>query len=63
MGGMATISKQALQMLMLVSGRVRGSQPVVMGDFNVDQLPVSYYDPWSDSPGRILHHRFERAHL
>ena len=47
----------------LIKSRPRGSQPVVMGDFNVDQLPVSHYDPWSDAPERVRHHSIEQAYL
>ena len=48
---------------LLAKGRPRCSQLIIMGDFNVDQLPVAHYDPGSDAPDRMQHHRNERVNL
>ena len=40
----------------------RGSETVIMGDFNADLLPLHSLDPWSDLPQRTEHH-FEERHL
>ena len=47
----------------LCTSRPRGSAVVILGDLNVDQLPVLSSDPWADSPSRHLHHHFERVLL
>ena len=44
----------------LIRSRKRGTDCIVLGDFNVDQLPVLAGDPWSGLPGRAGHHSFER---
>ena len=47
----------------LLRMRPWGSKILVVGDFNVDQLPISASDPFPDSPHRSLHHHFERLRL
>ena len=37
----------------------RGSDPIVMGDFNIDLLPTLAIDPWSAVSGREEKHRCE----
>ena len=44
----------------LIRTRPRGSKVTVLGDINVDQLPVSSIHSYELLPGRHLHHRRER---
>ena len=44
----------------LLRERPWGSKVLVAGDWNVDQLPSLSNDPWSDQPGREMHHVAER---
>ena len=41
----------------------RHSQLIVLGDFNVDLLPILEQDPWHDLPNRTQDHRDRRAVL
>ena len=47
----------------LASHRPYGAQLLVMGDFNVDQLPVQPWDPWAQQDQRNQHHARERRWL
>ena len=47
----------------LLRERPWGSKVLVAGDWNVDQLPSLSNDPWSDQPGREMHHVAERLLL
>ena len=47
----------------LVRKRPRGSKVVVIGDFNVDQLPSLQSDPFQDTAQRGRHHIEERVRL
>ena len=47
----------------ILACRPHGSQFIVIGDFNIDLLPVSAVDAWSDRDGRASKHREERVLL
>ena len=45
----------------LLRRRPWGSQVLVAGDWNIDQLPSMMVDPYGDQPSRHLHHQAERV--
>ena len=47
----------------LLKKRPWGSRVLLVGDWNVDQLPTCANDPFSDEPGRGWHHMEERMRL
>ena len=47
----------------LAKSRSKGSELVIIGDINVDQLPVLSNDPWQHLDGREEHHAGRRALL
>ena len=48
---LATLVHQALK---------HASQLFLVGDWNIDQLPCTTADPWSNTAGRLSHHRSRR---
>ena len=47
----------------LIKQRDWGTTPVVIGDMNIDLLPVQSFDPWASLPNRMSKHAEERVLL
>ena len=47
----------------LIKRRAWGTVPVVLGDHNIDILPVQSFDPWAETPDRSSKHAQERGLL
>ena len=59
----ATLTSSLLDAAKLVKKRPWGTCPIVLGDFNIDLLPVQHNDPWGQEADRPLRHREERCLL
>ena len=63
-GGHADLLADSLSdVARLAAHRPYGSQMLMLGDWNVDQLPEQEWDPWAEEPARAMHHARERRWL